>query len=239
MTFSDTPTLVKQFTTTDSSYGAFQAPGASPAPCAGSRARPYARRYKHLLDVSLVVLILPIVIPLVLILACLVACDGGNPVYSQKRVGRAGRVFRLWKLRTMVPNADIQLAKYLAENPEARAEWAVKQKLTNDPRITRVGSILRKTSLDELPQIFNVLSGDMSLVGPRPMMLDQKPLYPGRAYFALRPGITGPWQVSDRNASSFAARAEYDIAYYKSVSFTGDIRLLMATTRVVMCGTGC
>ncbi|ETX13225.1 sugar transferase [Roseivivax halodurans JCM 10272] len=192
-----------------------------------------------MLDISLVVLLLPIVLPLLVLLAALVALDGGNPIYSQKRVGRAGHVFRIWKLRTMVPNADIQLAKYLAENPEARAEWAVKQKLTNDPRITKVGCILRKASLDELPQIFNVLTGDMSLVGPRPMMPDQKPLYPGRAYFVLRPGITGPWQVSDRNMTSFAARAQYDTVYYKSVSFIGDLRLLMATMRVVMRGTGC
>ena len=199
----------------------------------------YSAYAKRVFDVSLVVLSLPVVLPVIALMALMVALDGGNPFYSQMRLGRANNVFRIWKLRTMVPDADSRLERYLETDPAARDEWDSKQKLSHDPRVTRVGRILRKTSLDELPQLFNVLTGDMSLVGPRPMMVDQKPLYPGRAYFALRPGITGTWQVSDRNASTFAARAEYDTDYYKSLSFVGDVRLLVATVRVILRGTGC
>jgi len=205
----------------------------------GTASRLYARTFKRVIDVTLVVLSLPIVLPLLLLLGFAVALDGGSPIYSQKRLGRGGREFRIWKLRTMVPNADLHLVKYLAENPEARAEWSIKQKLEHDPRITLVGRALRKSSFDELPQLINVLTGDMSLVGPRPMMVEQKALYPGRAYFALRPGITGPWQVSDRNSCSFASRAAFDSTYYKTVSFRTDLGLLVATTRVILRGTGC
>ena len=120
----------------------------------------------------------------------------------------------------------------------ARAEWDASQKLRDDPRITRVGRILRRTSLDELPQLWNVLRGDMSLVGPRPMMPSQRSLYPGRAYFALRPGLTGLWQVSKRNEASFAERASFDDDYYRRLSFALDARVLVATVRVVLRATG-
>ncbi len=205
---------------------------------AAPSARTYAGTFKRVFDVTVVALSLPVVLPLMLLMALLVACDGGNPFYSQMRLGRANRVFRIWKLRTMVPDADHELKRHLEEHPEDVDEWLTKQKLSRDPRVTLVGRVLRKSSMDELPQLYNVLTGDMSLVGPRPMMVDQKPLYPGRAYFALRPGITGSWQVSDRNASTFAARAEFDTAYYRSLSFRGDLRLLAATLRVVARGTG-
>ena len=201
--------------------------------------RLYAGSLKRVFDVTLVLLALPVIVPIIAILALLVALDGHNPFYTQMRLGRAGHSFRMWKLRTMVCDADARLQHYLTENPVARAEWAKKQKLSHDPRITPLGRFLRKTSFDELPQLFNVLTGDMSLVGPRPMMIDQKPLYAGRAYYALRPGVTGPWQVSERNATSFAARVRFDTAYYKSLSFSNDLRLLGATLRVMMRGTGC
>jgi lipopolysaccharide/colanic/teichoic acid biosynthesis glycosyltransferase len=201
--------------------------------------RPYRRGLKRGLDLALLALSLPVVVPVVAVLAVLVALDGGAPFYTQPRLGRAGRVFRLWKLRTMVPDAEARLAEHLAADPEARREWALKQKLADDPRVTRLGRFLRRTSLDELPQLWNVAAGDMSLVGPRPMMVDQRPLYPGRAYFALRPGLTGPWQVSDRNASSFADRAAHDAAYHRSVSLREDLRLIARTVRVVLRGTGC
>jgi lipopolysaccharide/colanic/teichoic acid biosynthesis glycosyltransferase len=141
-------------------------------------------------------------------------------------------------MRSMVVDADARLADHLAADPAARAEWDATQKLKNDPRITRVGRVLRKCSIDELPQLWNVVTGDMSLVGPRPMMPQQQALYPGRAYFALRPGITGPWQVSKRNESTFAERAVFDEAYQRNLSFTTDLGLLMATVRVVLRGTG-
>ncbi|MFN6978425.1 MAG: sugar transferase, partial [Gemmobacter sp.] len=119
------------------------------------------------------------------------------------------------------------------------AEWDRTQKLRHDPRITPLGHLLRRSSLDELPQLWNVLTGDMSLIGPRPMMVDQKPLYPGRAYYALRPGISGPWQVSDRNATAFADRAGYDERYFRDLSLGTDLRLILATFGAVARGTGC
>jgi exopolysaccharide production protein ExoY len=145
----------------------------------------------------------------------------------------------MWKLRSMVKNADQRLEAYLATNPEARAEWDSTQKLRDDPRVTLFGRIMRKTSLDELPQIWNVLKGDMSLVGPRPMMLEQQALYPGLAYYKLRPGITGNWQITDRNKTTFAARAEYDRDYAATVSLGADVGILAKTVRVVLNGTGC
>jgi lipopolysaccharide/colanic/teichoic acid biosynthesis glycosyltransferase len=144
----------------------------------------------------------------------------------------------MWKLRTMVDNADERLEAYLEANPEARSEWDSSQKLKDDPRITRVGRMLRRTSLDELPQVLNVLTGDMSLVGPRPMMPSQRTLYPGSAYYRLRPGITGSWQVTDRNDSTFADRARFDTAYERELSLATDVKILLATVRVVLRGTG-
>jgi lipopolysaccharide/colanic/teichoic acid biosynthesis glycosyltransferase len=142
------------------------------------------------------------------------------------------------KLRTMVPDADRMLEQFLDRNPEARLEWNSTQKLKADPRITPVGRLLRKTSMDELPQLWNVLIGDMSLVGPRPMMPSQRSLYSGVAYYALRPGITGPWQVSDRNEVEFSKRAEFDREYEEDISLLTDLGLLLATMRVVIKGTG-
>ena len=164
--------------------------------------------------------------------------DGGPAFYVQDRIGLDGRVFRLWKLRSMVIDADQRLAAHLAADPALRAEWDETQKLKRDPRITAVGRLLRKTSLDELPQLWNVLKGDMSLVGPRPMMPEQRALYPGRAYYQMRPGLTGPWQVSDRNEVSFAGRAEFDADYAGRMSLATDLGILFLTVWVVLRGTG-
>lgn len=198
----------------------------------------YARVVKRGLDILLVLIALPVVLPVVLILAALVALDGGKPFYTQPRVGMGGKVYRMWKLRSMVHDADERLEAYLTANPDARKEWERSQKLKDDPRITRFGAVLRKTSLDELPQLWNVFWGQMSIVGPRPMMPCQRALYPGRDYECLRPGITGPWQVSKRNLSSFADRASYDTLYRERISLLTDIRLIVATFRVVLRGTG-
>lgn len=138
----------------------------------------------------------------------------------------------------MVKDADARLETHLASDNAARGEWDTTQKLKADPRITPFGRFLRKSSFDELPQLWNVLKGDMSLVGPRPMMPEQAPLYPGEAYYTLRPGITGLWQVSERNATAFADRAHYDTRYEQSLSLVTDLRILMATIRVVLRGTG-
>jgi len=195
--------------------------------------------FKRMLDLALVILAAPIIVVTVAILALLVALDSGKPFYCQDRVGRDGRIFRMWKLRSMVHNADEQLEAFLDENPDARNEWDLNQKLADDPRITLLGKKLRSSSLDELPQLWNVLIGDMSLVGPRPMMPSQRDLYPGDAYYRMLPGITGPWQVSERNKSTFADRATYDHHYEQSLSFTNDIRLLFKTISVVFSRTGC
>ncbi len=210
-------------------------PGTNPAKPAGV----YSNGLKRIFDISLVLIAAPVVLPLIAIMAFLVALDGGPAFYSQNRVGFKGRIFRCWKLRTMVVDADQKLADYLATNPAAREEWDRTQKLRNDPRITPIGHVLRKTSLDELAQLWNVLKGDMSIVGPRPMMPDQAPLYPGEAYYQMRPGITGFWQISERNDSAFAARAVHDNAYAGRMSLLTDIRVMFSTVGVVVRGTGC
>lgn len=198
----------------------------------------YRNIFKRFFDIMAVLCAAPFVLPLVLILALCVRLSGGEAFYRSARVGRGGRVFHMLKLRTMVADADAVLQAYLDKNPEAALEWNTYQKLKKDPRVTPIGRILRKTSFDELPQLWNVVTGDMSLVGPRPMMPDQKVLYPGTAYFDLRPGVTGPWQVSDRNESAFADRARFDQSYYDSLSFSGDVTLLLRTVQVMAKGTG-
>jgi lipopolysaccharide/colanic/teichoic acid biosynthesis glycosyltransferase len=199
---------------------------------------PYRSGFKRLIDITVILLALPFVLPLIMLLALVVWSDGGNPFYAQERVGRSGRVFRMWKLRSMVPNAEHILEEYLLSNPDARREWDEYQKLRDDPRITRVGRVIRKTSIDELPQLFNVLIGDMSLVGPRPIMVDQADLYPGSAYFQLRPGVTGYWQVSERNEATFAARAVFDTKYAQDCSFMVDFNILLRTVPVVLKASG-
>jgi exopolysaccharide production protein ExoY len=198
----------------------------------------YRNSLKRVFESTLIICSSVIAVPLVAILAVLVALDGHSPLYHQDRVGMGGRVFRMWKLRTMVPNADQKLEQYLSQNAEARAEWDTTQKLKSDPRITKLGRILRKCSLDELPQFWNVLIGDMSLVGPRPMMVCQKDMYPGSAYYHLRPGITGFWQVSERNDSEFKSRAAFDSRYDQAISFSTDIGIILRTFTAVFRGTG-
>lgn len=198
----------------------------------------YRNGAKRLLDLLIVLGTAPVIVPFIALLALVVAVSQGRPFYRQARVGRGGRVYTMWKLRSMINGADATLEAHLEADPAARAEWTRTQKLKSDPRITRIGRILRKFSLDELPQLWNVIRGDMSLVGPRPMLPEQRALYPGQAYYRLRPGITGIWQVSERNDSSFADRAGYDSQYDKTLSLKTDLGLLAATVRVVTKGTG-
>ncbi|WP_333815033.1 sugar transferase [Tabrizicola sp.] len=198
----------------------------------------YRRTLKRWMDVGFVLMAAPFVVPVVLVLVAVLRLTGHAPFFTQERVGREGRTFRLWKLRTMVPNAEERLQDYLRKDEAARHEWEAFQKLSRDPRITEFGQFLRKSSLDELPQLWNVLIGDMSLVGPRPMMVDQQDLYPGSAYYALRPGLTGTWQISDRNQSTFAQRADFDAEYERNLSFFRDLKILLATVGVVLRATG-
>ncbi|WP_261614996.1 sugar transferase [Microbaculum marinisediminis] len=193
---------------------------------------------KRALDVGAVLLTAPISIPIVLSLALLVRRDGGKAFYRQDRLGKNGRTFKLWKLRTMVPDAERFLVEYLEQNPEAAREWHETQKLRRDPRVTRLGEFMRKHSIDELPQLWNVLIGDMSLVGPRPMLPDQEALYPGHAYFLMRPGLTGLWQISARNDGTFASRAAYDDRYEEIKSLRVDLAIMLSTVGVVVRGTG-
>lgn len=210
----------------------------SPDLLAHNRRGLYRGGIKRGVDVLAVLLTLPVTLPLIVILALLVTLDGHSPFYRQKRLGWGGRSFTLWKLRSMVHGADTRLEAHLCADPTARAEWELTQKLRHDPRITPIGRFLRKSSADELPQLWNVLKGDMSLVGPRPMLPEQASLYPGTAYYALRPGITGTWQVSARNDTSFADRARFDTEYESQVSAGTDFTILLATVRVVLRGTG-
>jgi lipopolysaccharide/colanic/teichoic acid biosynthesis glycosyltransferase len=199
---------------------------------------PYRRLFKRAFDVTAVLTAVPVVLPLIVGLAVCVSVTGGSPFYAQERVGKDRRIFRMWKLRSMVIDADSRMEACLAADPDARREWNETQKLKNDPRITPIGRVLRKCSLDELPQLWNVLIGDMSLVGPRPMMTSQQALYPSPVYYEMRPGITGYWQVSARNDSSFAARAVFDSAYDADLSLATDLRVLLRTVRTVTHGTG-
>ena len=194
---------------------------------------------KRALDVLLTLMAIPFALPLITVSAFLIMLDGHNPFYSQLRVGRNGKHFRMWKLRSMVHNADALLEEYLSNNPDARREWIAHQKLKHDPRITWFGAFLRKSSIDELPQLLNVLNGTMSLVGPRPMMVSQRQDYTGRAYFQLKPGVTGLWQVSDRNQCEFIQRVYFDELYEDILSIKTDLGVLLKTVVVVMRGTGC
>jgi len=193
---------------------------------------------KRFIDIVGVILLAVPALLVLSVFAALIFLSGSNPFYSQERIGKNGRIFRMWKLRSMVPNAKEKLEGYLSQNAQARAEWDKTQKLKNDPRITKIGRFIRKTSLDELPQLWNVYMGDMSLVGPRPIMREQRALYPGQAYYKMLPGITGFWQISERNDTSFAERAYYDTSYLQQISLLTDIRIMLQTVSVVIRGTG-
>ncbi|WMT92839.1 sugar transferase [Pelagibacterium sp. H642] len=195
--------------------------------------------FKRCIDVVGAVCLGLAALPFILICAWIITRDGGSAFFRQERVGRNGEVFHIWKLRTMCVDADRRLADHLAKDAQACDEWSVTQKLRLDPRVTPIGRWLRKYSVDELPQLLNVVVGEMSLIGPRPMCPDQKELYGGTAYYDLRPGMTGLWQVNDRNACSFAERAAYDTRYAEILSLRTDASIVIKTFGVVFRGTGC
>ena len=205
---------------------------------AGAHRGFYKAYGKRAIDILIILLAAPFILPVIAVIMLMATSKDASPFYFQRRVGRSGTIFNLVKIRTMVPNAEAALEAYLASDPVARKEWDTTQKLKHDPRITKAGHFLRKSSLDELPQLWNVLKGDMSLIGPRPMMVDQQKLYPGTAYYALRPGISGAWQVSDRNDSSFADRATFDTDYNTRLSFKTDFSILVRTFGAVVRCTG-
>ena len=198
------------------------------------------RRWKRVFDLAIAVPLLVLLAPLMAVLLALVALDGANPLFGHERIGRDGRKFRCLKIRTMVADSAERLARLLAEDPAAAAAWAENQKLDNDPRITPIGNFLRKTSLDELPQLWNVVRGDMSLVGPRPVVEDELLRYGARStvYKSLSPGLTGPWQVSARNLVSYEERVRMDTSYARYHSLLGDLRLVLMTVVTVFQRTG-
>jgi lipopolysaccharide/colanic/teichoic acid biosynthesis glycosyltransferase len=178
--------------------------------------------------------------PLMFAIWVALSVSGGSPIFCHKRVGKNGEIFRCYKFRSMVKDANKILAVYLEENPEARAEWDRSFKLACDPRITWFGTFLRRTSMDELPQLFNVLKGEMSLVGPRPIIPSEVERYAGKisAYYSCRPGITGLWQVSGRNLVSYDRRVQLDAFYARKQSLWLDLTILVRTVRVVVSGVG-
>ncbi len=177
-------------------------------------------------------------LPLLLTIVVLQWYSGSALFYRHRRIGRDGNPFDCLKFQTMRPDADAVLASLLAADPALRAEWHMAQKLRDDPRVTRVGRFLRATSLDELPQLLNVLRGEMSLVGPRPVVQAELEEFYGEeglnAYCSVRPGITGLWQVSGRSDIGYAERVRLDIRYVQSRSFVLDLRILCQTVRVVL-----
>lgn len=191
----------------------------------------------RVIDLTLILLAIPYILFAFFFIIVLVLLDSrGSVFYGQTRIGRNGRKFKVYKFRTMVQNADQILISYLEKFPELKAEWQATQKLKDDPRVTRVGAILRKYSLDELPQLWNILLGDMSLVGPRPIVDAEIEKY-GKCfdlYKQVRPGLTGLWQVSGRSDTSYQRRVELDEYYILNRSFTLDFKILLRTVKVVL-----
>lgn len=200
----------------------------------------YTNWAKRLFDVVFSILLLPILVPVIFVLYALVRASGGPGFFGHLRMGKDGRSFRCWKLRTMVPDAKDRLNALLDGDARVRAAWQRDRKLQDDPRVTRLGGFLRKTSLDELPQIFNVLKGEMSLVGPRPVTVDELEKYGVHkvAYLSMRPGVTGLWQVSGRNEVSYSERVALDNHYFRHVSLTLDMGILVRTSGAVLRRTG-
>ncbi len=196
---------------------------------------------KRVLDIAIVALSLPVVVPLVAILILMVRLDGGPGLFGHRRVAKGGQSYQCWKIRSMVPDAENVLLAHLAADASAAAEWAQKVKLIVDPRITRIGRFLRKTSLDELPQLWNVLVGEMSIVGPRPVTRPELDRYgPAMAaYIAVRPGITGAWQVSGRNSTGYADRVALDVDYVRNLGLWLDFLIILRTFKTVLNRTGC
>jgi len=198
---------------------------------------PVPRIIKRLMDLTLILLASPLVLPLMAFLAMMVKVSSpGRVCYAQQRIGLRGRRFSALKFRSMVNNADEKLKLYLANNADARAEWEADHKLRNDPRVTRFGRFLRKSSLDELPQLWNVLRGEMSLVGPRPIVEAEISKYTDRydLYTKVMPGITGLWQVSGRNDTTYDERVELDAFYTRNWSPWLDLFILARTIKVVL-----
>lgn len=196
---------------------------------------------KRLLDCAIAGTLLVLTLPLMAIVVGLIlVLDGGAPLFAHSRVGYGGRNFACYKFRTMRRDADAILAAHLAARPEAAREWDETRKLRDDPRVTWLGAFLRKSSLDELPQLFNILKGEMSCVGPRPVTRDELLRYDTHVddYLRSRPGLTGLWQVMGRSGTDFATRVSFDHHYVSTWSFLSDLSILARTPVAVFRGAG-
>lgn len=212
-----------------------------PAGRRGAQAGLYARHVKRALDILLVVLAAPFALLLIVPAWLLARLDGGAGFFGHRRIGRDGRSFVCWKIRTMHRDADARLARHLARDPAAARDWAARRKLVRDPRVTRAGRVLRRLSIDELPQLWNVLRGEMSIVGPRPVTAEELELYGARRryYLACRPGVTGLWQVSGRNRLSYEERVALDQRYAEGIGLLRDMGLILRTFVEVVRMSGC
>ena len=212
------------------------------APAVASRFdRPIGGAVKRAFDIVAVLLFIVGAAPLLLGCAFLVFAHSGGPIFfRQRRIGFEGEEFTCLKFRTMAVDADRRLREHLDRNSDARREWLNDHKLRDDPRITPFGRLMRRASLDELPQLFNVLKGDMSLVGPRPIVAEEVVKYHDHfsLYVSARPGLTGLWQVSGRNATTYAQRVAYDVEYLSNWSLMRDIKIMLITVAHVLDGKG-
>ncbi|AUQ76349.1 sugar transferase (plasmid) [Phaeobacter sp. BS52] len=200
----------------------------------------YAIIGKRLLDILLALILFPLLSPVIALLWMISRRDGGPGFFGHTRIGKDGTPFTCWKIRTMIHGAEDVLAEHLKTDAKAAQEWARDRKLSRDPRITGLGLFLRRSSLDELPQIWNVLRGDMSFVGPRPIVRCELSKYGSAApiYLSQKPGITGLWQVSGRNDVSYEDRVSFDIDYLARRTFSFDIKLILLTGLSVIGRTG-
>jgi lipopolysaccharide/colanic/teichoic acid biosynthesis glycosyltransferase len=210
--------------------------------CSKSRSRSrYGDRLKRGMDILLTVLFVPVILPFCFLVGLIIKIDSRGPILVKvKRLGKGYTSFYKYKFRTMVPDAEQVLTQLVESDPEVRREYFATYKIKNDPRITRFGRWLRKTSLDELPQFLNVLKGEMSWVGPRDILQSELAKYGecGPKFVTVKPGITGLWQVSGRSKLSYSQRVELDMFYIDNVSFFLDLTILARTVPVVLFGDG-
>ena len=203
--------------------------------------RPINLFIKRCIDLGLLLLFSPVIIPLMILIAILVKCTSkGKIFYGHKRIGKNGKQITTWKFRSMVMDADKRIKELLEKNPEMKREWEKHQKLEHDPRITPIGKILRKTSLDELPQLFNILLGQMSFVGPRPVTEAEREKYGDtfKYIFSVTPGLSGMWQISGRSSTGYDDRIFLDTFYIQNWSIWLDIWIILQTFIVVITGKG-
>ncbi len=202
------------------------------------KAKSISRIMKRIIDILAGIVGMIILIPLMLIIkiANIFTKDSASIFFIQNRIGKDGKIFKMYKFRTMIVGAEEELEKLLIENEEIRNEYELNKKIKDDPRVTKIGKFLRKTSLDEFPQFINILKGEMSLVGPRPYLKREKKDI-GQDYYKIiemTPGLTGLWQVSGRSNITFEERVKLDIEYYKKNSFFGDMKILLKTITAVL-----